>query len=141
MEKPKVEVEKPKVAKKVNKNSLAYKKKMESKIVEGIFRFYEIPGGSMSFSYKKYKGDDVVNYTMNDGENYKIPLGVANHLRENGWYPEHAHAKTETGHEVRLARKVQRFGFEPVGFNTEDNNVVIDASGRRVVEEAISIGR
>lgn len=85
--------------------------------VKGIFRFYECPGGQLCFSFKAYKWDDVERYTLNDGEHYEIPLGVAKHLNKNGWYPEHHYLLDEAGiPKMRVGQKVRRFGFQSLEF-------------------------
>ena len=56
----------------------------DREIVRGIFKFDEVPGGTMSFVYKKYREDPVERYSFVDGCAYSIPLGVAKHLNKNG---------------------------------------------------------
>jgi len=103
-------------AKKV-KESLKYQRDKDRQMVKGIFRFYEVPGGSMSFNYRKYKGDPIERYDMVDGQIYTIPLGVAKHLTKNGSYPVHRHAKDEAGNvSMRVGQRVNRFGFESLEF-------------------------
>ena len=90
--------------------------------VKGIFRFYEVPGGSITFAYKEFKEDPVEKYTMIDGGNYEVPLGVAKHLNKNGWYPRHKHAMDQNGIPViDVGQKIRRFGFQSLEFvDTED---------------------
>ena len=64
--------------------------------VRGMFKFYEVPGGSLSFVYKAYKEDGAEKYTMVDGQIYEIPLGVAKHLNKNGWYPVHQYKRARS---------------------------------------------
>jgi hypothetical protein len=42
--------------------------------VKGIFRFYECEGGTLTFSLKLYKWDDVERYTFIDGEIYMVGI-------------------------------------------------------------------
>lgn len=85
--------------------------------VKGIFRFYECPGGEMSFPFKAYKWDDIQSYTLKDGEVYSIPLGVAKHLNKNGWYPVHKYALNEAGVPLScIGEKKRRFGFQSLEF-------------------------
>lgn len=85
--------------------------------VKGIFRFYESPGGQLSFPFKAYKWDEVQNYTLKDGEAYTIPLGVAKHLNKNGWYPVHHYALNDVGVPLaRVGEKKRRFGFQSFDF-------------------------
>lgn len=55
----------------------------EKKPVTGVFRYHECPGGSVTFAVKKFPGDPVLKYVMQDGEEYTVPLWVARHL--NGY--------------------------------------------------------
>ena len=88
--------------------------------VKGMFKFYEVPGGELSFVFLEFKGDPVQYYSLKDGEIYEIPLGVARHLNKNGWYPVHAHEQDPTGKvSVRVGQKVRRFGFQSLEFIDE----------------------
>lgn len=86
--------------------------------VKGIFRFYEIPGGSMSFNFRMYKDDPIERFDMMDGGIYTIPLGVAKHLNRNGWYPIHVFKQDEEGkpYTQQVGKKVRRFGFQSLEF-------------------------
>lgn len=90
--------------------------------VRGIFRFHEVPGGTLSFCYKEFAEDPVEKFTMVDGLQYQIPLGVAKHLNKNGWYPRHKHAVDQNGIPmVDIGQKVRRFSFQSLEFvDTED---------------------
>ena len=90
-----------------------------------MFRFYEVPGGVLRFSYLEFKGDKVEKYELFDGETYTIPFGVACHLNKNGWYPAYDYVKTEQplragsideGIQMRIAKKIRRFGFQSLQF-------------------------
>jgi len=98
----------------------------DRQLVKGIFRFAEIPGGTMQFCYKGYEGDQVQNYTMVDGEVYTIPHGVAKHLNKNGWYPEYEHFKNDIGVQgvganMRIGKKIRRFSFQSLEFMDSDD--------------------
>lgn len=85
--------------------------------VKGIFRFFEVPGGSMEFVYREFKEDQVEKFALHDGEIYTIPLGVARHLNKNGWYPVHSYAQDENGKTaMKIGQKVRRFGFQSLEF-------------------------
>lgn len=90
--------------------------------VKGIFRFHEVPGGTLKFPYRAYKGDEPEKFTLVDGEVYTIPLGVARHLNKNGWYPVHSHAQDDSGRSIfKVGQKVRRFSFQSLEFvDTED---------------------
>jgi len=96
---------------------LKYMRDKDREMVRGIFRFFEVPGGNMSFSFKKYKQDEVESYSLNDGEIYTIPRGVAHHISNDCWYPEHAYKQDENGrHTTQVTKKKRRCSFEPLDF-------------------------
>lgn len=101
----------------VKKPNLKYMREKDRELVKGIFRFHEVPGGTMSFSFKAYKEDPVENYTLVDGEVYTLPLGVAKHLNKNCWYPIHAYAQDGEGKStVKVGQKVRRASFQSLEF-------------------------
>jgi hypothetical protein len=110
------------------KKKLQRMKEKDAQIVKGVFRFHEMPGGTLSFTYKAYKGQNSERYDLTDGQIYSIPLGVAKHLNVNGWYPEYEYIKGETfaggygNHLVgmKIAKKVHRYGFSGLDFVDED---------------------
>ncbi len=96
---------------------LKHQQQKDREVVRGIFRFYEVPGGTMMFCYKAYAGDEVENFILVDGQVYSVPLGVARHLNKNGWYPIHTHAVDDNGNPTfKIGQKVQRFGFQSLEF-------------------------
>jgi len=89
----------------------------DSELVRGIFRYDEVPGGTLIFCYKKYKGDPVISYTLLDGEESEIPRGVAKHLVTTGSYAIHEYQTDTRGNPVvRIGRKKRRYSFESLGF-------------------------
>lgn len=95
-------------------------RKRDSKLVKGIFRFYELPNGKLEFVYSQYPGDRVETYKMHDGKIYEIPLGVAKHLNKNGSYPVHERKLNDAGEiEEGPTKKVRRFGFQSLDFVDE----------------------
>lgn len=108
---------KPTATKTTTKKELEYKRDKHREKVKGIFRFHEVPGGSMSFVFKEFKGDPVQKYEMVDGEVYTVPLGVAKHLNNNCWYPVHAYSQDEEGKSsVKIGQKVKRCSFQSLDF-------------------------
>lgn len=107
------------------KKNLKYQRDKDRELVKGIFKFYEVPGGSMSFNYREYKEDPIERFDMIDGEVYTIPLGVARHLNKNGWYPEYEFVAGDPsmkqvtfagGNMQKVTKKVRRFGFQSLEF-------------------------
>lgn len=103
------------------KKNLKYERDKDRQMVKGIFKYYEVPGGSVSFPFKAYKEDPVETYHLVDGEVYTLPLGVAKHLANNCWYPVHKHTLDEKGKRVTtVGRKVHRMGFHSLEFTDID---------------------
>ena len=102
----------------VSDNPVYLKWKEESKMVKGVFRCHEPRGGSVTFSFKKYKWDPVKTYTMVDGREYEVPLAVARHLNQNCNYPVHQHILDARGNPVLdvNGKKVSRMNFESLEF-------------------------
>lgn len=102
----------------VSTDPIYLKWKEESKLVKGIFRCHEPRGGSVTFSFRKYKWDAVKTYTMVDGEEYEIPLSVARHLNNNCNYFEHTHILDSHGKPIvdRVGKKVSRMNFDSKDF-------------------------
>lgn len=73
----------------------------DHELVTGIFRFNEHTGkgATLHFRFKKYAGDDFVQYALTDGERYKLPRMVARHLNQNVHYLEYRHLPGEHGKE------------------------------------------
>lgn len=99
------------------KAQLRYQRDKDRELVKGIFKFYEVEGGGMSFVYREYKEDPVERFDFVDGQIYTIPLGVAKHLNKRGWYPVHAFQTNENGvPTMKIGQKVRRFGFNSLEF-------------------------
>lgn len=99
------------------KKDLKYMRDKDREMVRGIFRFFEVPGGNMSFSFRKYKEDEIETYSLDDGNIYTIPRGVAHHLSNNCWYPEHAYKVDDNGKPTfQVTKKKRRCSFEPLDF-------------------------
>lgn len=75
--------------KKLSAEEWKKKRERDHKMVKGIFRFLESPGGTMQFAFKKWAGDEVLHYSLTDGEIVEVPLMVAKHLNQNCQYPIH----------------------------------------------------
>ncbi len=128
-------IEKTEQIKKDNVEKLKYMCERDREKVKGIFRFHECDGGTLSFSFRAYKWDQVEKYSLTDGEIYEIPLGVAKHLNKNGWYPEHSYLLDENGKPyMRVGNKKRRFSFQSMDFmEMEDmqvslNNEIVTAT-------------
>lgn len=72
-----------------DKNELKEAEKMreysweeDSKMVSGMFKNIEVPGGGLEFSIRLHENDSIKTYTFLDGQEYTIPLGVARHINK-----------------------------------------------------------
>lgn len=103
--------------KKDRSKDLEYQRQRDREMVRGIFRFYEVPGGSISFNYRCYKLDPVERFDMVDGQIYTVPLGVAKHLNKNCAYPIHTYMTDSEGNPIaKVGQKVRRVGFQSLEF-------------------------
>lgn len=99
------------------KPNYKYLRDKDREIVKGIFRYHEVPGGSLSFPFKKWKEDELETYHLVDGQVYSLPLGVAVHLNKNCWYPVHAYSLDENGKPaMKIGKKVRRCSFQSLEF-------------------------
>lgn len=112
---------KPKNSRKLTNEEMKKMREKDHKMVKGRFLCFEPRGGSMTFSFKKYKGDPLLKYTMVDNEVYEVPLMVAKHLNNDCWYPVHSHVLDANGKpSVQVGKKVKRCSFESLEFNIEE---------------------
>ena len=104
------------------KKSFELERQRDRKLVRGRFMFHEVPGGTMTFNFYKYKGDPIETYSLKDGEIYSIPLGVAKHLNNNCSYPVHEHALDENGKpSMIIGTKQKRCSFQSLDFMVEED--------------------
>ena len=102
--------------------NLRYLRDKDAQMVRGKFIFHEVPGGVMSFSFRKWKEDNVENYTLTDGEITTLPLGVAKHLNQNCKYPIHSYAKDESGAPSQKVNQwVRRCSFQSLEFVEDED--------------------
>lgn len=118
--------EKEFITRKRNEQQIEQERLKENKLVRGVFRFHEVPGGSVSFPFRKYKKDKIKKYTFEDGKIYEIPLCVAKHLNQNGSYPIHQHSTDKDGKpQVDVGKTIHRFSFHSLDFiDTSDPDSV-----------------
>jgi len=115
-----------------------YERDKDAELVEGVFRYYEVPQGYLEFNYRKYKGEKVEYYKLWDEVTYKIPLGVAKHLNKNGWYPIHSYAQDANGlSSQRISQKVRRFGFHSLEFIQDEDLSEVGSSKLVTVENVL----
>lgn len=121
------EIKKPKMTKEELKKEIKRREERDRKRVKGVFRFNEVPGGKLSFSYSAY-GEPVARYDLTDGQIYELPLGVARHLNTNCWYPQHAFKMNEQNEPImQMSKKIRRTSFQSLEFmDIEDHQIDAD---------------
>lgn len=116
----------------ISQKQMAKERDMDHEMVRGIFHFHEVPGGEMTFVFKKYKGDKILQYTLRDGGVYTLPLMVAKHLNKNCFYPVHDYLMDEHQkftNQYRIQKKVRRCSFRSLEFvDTADLTPVGEAT-------------
>lgn len=103
----------------------------ESRMVKGVFKCYECPGASTTFTVKKYPNQPAKKYSFTDGQEYEIPLWVARHLNgidataeaikgkiNSCAYPVHAYQiDSKTGlSSIDVGTVKRRYGFQSLDF-------------------------
>ncbi len=87
--------EKKKTSEKIEKDKIE-----NSKLVKGVFKNSECPGGDVTFAYRMYKGDPVRTYHFVDGQEYTIPLGVARHINRQCKYKKSKYLIDKDGNKI-----------------------------------------
>lgn len=99
------------------KPNLRFQRDKDRERVKGMFQFHECPGGKLEFVFRMYKEDPVEYYSLQDGQYCELPLGVARHLNQNGWYPVHRHQLDSNGKAVTtVGEKRHRYSFRSLEF-------------------------
>lgn len=124
--------------KKEPKVDLEKQRKRDREMVTGIFRFLEIPGGTVRFPFREYRGDPIERFSFEDGKMYRIPRGVARHLNNRGCYHIHAYQKDEAGTPtLQIGKKVHRFTFSSTEFLDIDSYNDISRAPELITVERI----
>jgi hypothetical protein len=102
---------------KLSKDDIEKLRKADARVVKGRFRCFEPMGGEMSFSFKKWPGEQVQHYTLNDGQIYDLPLAVAKHLNQNCAWDEHSNVLDAEGKPIKVVgKRHKRCSFESLEF-------------------------
>lgn len=113
---------------------IKYMRDQDRVLITGKFRYLEMRGGTLKFSFRKYKGDPVERYELEDGKIYTIPYGVVKHLREEVWYPVHKYLLGPDGKASKfVSYKVHRCTFDSLEFRE------IQGLGEKQITEVISV--
>lgn len=99
--------EKKEAAEKINEM-----KREDLRMVKGIFKNLECPGGCVKFYQRKYKEEPVREYFMWDGREYEVPLYVAKYLNTNCAVPVHTMSVDADGKPIETIGQFRnRFAF------------------------------
>ena len=116
------------------KKKIAAEYERDYEMVTGVFKHHELKGGVVTFSYRKYHGDDMDAKTFIDGCTYTIPRMIADHLNNDCSYNHYEYipgdpgvqnvigvGRTKTGipKNIRIKKLENRFGFYPNSFHSE----------------------
>jgi len=89
----------------------------DSRLVKGVFKNLECPGGDLQFAYGYYKEEGTSVYHFLDGKEYEIPLGVAKHINRQCKYKKSRHLIDKDGNPMIGAGKpVERYQFVSTDF-------------------------
>lgn len=103
--------------------------------VTGVFKNLENRGGSVTFNFAAYPGEDYKTWEFRDGGHYRIPYGVAVHLNDDCFYKEYQQVKGDFGQEkvqnalhngqakaanMQMATKVYRYAFHSLEFSRDE---------------------
>lgn len=92
-------------------------RKENEKLVKGVFKNIESPGGDLTFAYRGYKGEPIKVYHLEDGLTYDLPLGVARHINRQCKYTKSTHLVDKEGRPMIGAGKpTQRYEFISTDF-------------------------
>ena len=98
--------------KKEAKEKLDKQWKEESKLVKGIFKNIECPGGKVEFQYKKFPQENIMVYSLEDGKEYELPLCVAKHINNNCAIVQHKYLVDPEGNKIiKPSGQEQRYQF------------------------------
>ena len=101
--------------------NINYLRDKDRELVKGVFNFHESKGGILRFAFRKYKGDPIEQYELEDGKVYTIPRGVAKHLNTSGRYTQHQFALGPDGQKQRINKQMARYGFQSLEFTDFDD--------------------
>ena len=114
--------------------NLKFMRDKDRTMVRGKLIFHEVPGGTMEFPFRAYKGDPIKTYTLKDGEIVEIPLGVAKHLNKNVAYPNYSHVAGKDGkQESKVTQWIRRCSFQSLEFLDIDGVASVDTPIQSVV--------
>jgi hypothetical protein len=95
-----------------NKEKLKKLQEEDSKVVTGVFKNHEVPGGDLEFAIRLYPNEPVRKYYLEDGKSYDLPLGVAKHINRMCKYTKSKYLVDKDGKKIIGADKpIDRYSF------------------------------
>ncbi len=106
--------------------------------VTGVFKNLENRGGSVTFNFPIFPGEDFRLWTFRDGDHCRIPHSIAVHLNDDCYYKEYQEVKGDFGRErvqgamhngqarsanMQMASKVYRYAFHSLEFSRQELSV------------------
>lgn len=126
---------KKELARKEQELKIAKLYEKDSKKVRGRFKFHEVPGGTLRFSFKMYPQEKTKYYELVDECIYTVPLNVAKHLNTSGKIKIHAHKTDKDGiPHIEVGRIVSRYSFSSLDFLDVSDPDVVNAIGPSDIE-------
>lgn len=116
--------------------------------VSGVFKNLENRGGSVTFNFPVFPGEDFKTWEFRDGQHYRIPYSVAVHLNDDCYYKEYQEVKGEFGQEkvhnalhngrpkaanMQMMNKVYRYAFHSLEFSRDDLSITRSSLAMPVV--------
>lgn len=84
----------------------------DNRKVKGRFIDNELKGGTVSFYFRKWKGDPVVKYDLTDNEEYELPVSVIKHLIDGCYQTEDSYFVDPYNNKpITVPKKRARFSF------------------------------
>ena len=91
---------------------IAANHKADNKLVKGVFKNLECPGGGLEFPFRMYEQDPLCIYRFEDGATYEIPLCVARHINTTCNERQHKYVIDIDGKKtVDVVKGRQRYQF------------------------------
>lgn len=126
---------KKELARKEHELKLAKQYEKDSNKVRGKFKFHEVPGGTLRFSFKMYPQEKTKYYELVDEGIYSIPLNVAKHLNTSGKIKIHTHKTNKNGKpHIEVGRIISRYSFNSLDFLDVSDPDVVQAIGPSNIE-------
>jgi len=92
-------------------------RKEDARLIKGTFQDNAGKGGHVRFFFRKWKGDPVAEYTLEDGKEYELPLAVVRHLNSGCCYEQHSYLTGPDGKHLKTGRKIHRFSFKTAEYS------------------------